>query len=236
MGVNYNPGIVPSNLNVYLDAGNTKSYPGTGTAWNNLVGTNNYTMAGTTWNSAGYFTFNGTSGEAYSTGAVTFPSINTTSFSVCGWFRTSTSSGKKLFGFENVNTGTGSNSYDKHLYVNTSGKLVWAIWSGTANTVATSASYTDNNWYNFAVVYSYSAGGSTNTIYVNGVSVATMTATSIPADVIYFRIGAYANVWPGGGSGYFPGDISNIMFYYGTALSAGQVAQNFNSLRGRYGV
>ena len=38
MGLNHSPSIVTNGLTLYLDAGNPKSYPGSGTAWNDLSG------------------------------------------------------------------------------------------------------------------------------------------------------------------------------------------------------
>ena len=38
MATEYNPRIVTDNLVFYVDAGNTKSYPGTGTTWTDLTG------------------------------------------------------------------------------------------------------------------------------------------------------------------------------------------------------
>lgn len=47
---------------------------------------------------------------------------------------------------------------------------------------------------------------------------------------------AYAGTGPGGaGSGPWNGNISNVM-YYKRALSATEVLQNFEAMRGRYGI
>ena len=42
MGIAYNPKIVTNGLVLALDAGNTKSYPGSGTAWTDLSGNGNH--------------------------------------------------------------------------------------------------------------------------------------------------------------------------------------------------
>ena len=44
MATEYNPRIVTDNLVLCLDAANTKSYPGTGTTWTNMMGVNNGTL------------------------------------------------------------------------------------------------------------------------------------------------------------------------------------------------
>jgi len=51
MGTAYNPKIVTDGLVLCLDAGNTKSYPGTGTVWTDLSGNGNN---GTLVNGVGY--------------------------------------------------------------------------------------------------------------------------------------------------------------------------------------
>jgi hypothetical protein len=44
MGVAYNPRIVTNGLVLALDAGNTKSYPGSGTTWTDLSSSNSGTL------------------------------------------------------------------------------------------------------------------------------------------------------------------------------------------------
>ena len=47
MGINYNPRIVTDGLVLALDAGNIKSYTGSGTNWTNLIRSdNNGTLVG----------------------------------------------------------------------------------------------------------------------------------------------------------------------------------------------
>ena len=56
MGLSHSPKIVTNGLVLCLDAGNTKSYPGSGTAWNNLSSTSNN---GTLTNGPTYDSTNG---------------------------------------------------------------------------------------------------------------------------------------------------------------------------------
>ena len=42
MGVNYNPKIVTDGLVLCLDAANKRSYPGSGSTWNDLSGRGNH--------------------------------------------------------------------------------------------------------------------------------------------------------------------------------------------------
>ena len=56
------PNVVEDGLVLSLDAGNTKSYPGSGTSWTDLIGSNYGTIDGSTHNSGdgGSFVFDGT--------------------------------------------------------------------------------------------------------------------------------------------------------------------------------
>lgn len=69
-----NNNIITTGLVLYLDAGNTRSYPGSGTTWYDISGNGrNYTFgAGISWNSAGYF--------SCSSGVFTGPASNTFGF------------------------------------------------------------------------------------------------------------------------------------------------------------
>ena len=80
MALAHSPKIVTDNLVFFLDAGNTKSYPGTGTAWTDMSGSGNTTtLSGATYNSDNsgnilfdgsndYATFNPGSDIAFGTG------------------------------------------------------------------------------------------------------------------------------------------------------------------------
>ena len=58
MGIAYNPRIVTDGLVLALDAGNTKSYPGSGTTWTDLSGQGNNGTLNSVDISNGYSLFN----------------------------------------------------------------------------------------------------------------------------------------------------------------------------------
>jgi len=63
MATEYNPKIVTDNLVLCLDAGNTKSYPGSGTTWTDMIsGNNNATIVDATYSSddGGVIRYDGT--------------------------------------------------------------------------------------------------------------------------------------------------------------------------------
>jgi hypothetical protein len=231
----YTGSIVSSGLILYYDAGTPISYSGSGATWTDLssaVNTGTLQNSPTfSYDAGGSFIFNGTNNEVTTTTLYTNPQT----FSIGAWFKTSSASGKKIIGFESSQTGTGSASYDRQIYVGSDGKLYFGVFDGAAARYATSTfTYNDNNWY--YVVGTYGNNGTTMTLYVNGASVATGTASAAQNYNGYWRIAGYrAATWTNASDGYFPGSIG-AAHVYNVGLTASQVLQNFNAHRGRFGV
>ena len=81
MGIGHGADIVRNGLVLHLDAANKKSYPGTGTAWNDLSSNNNFTLNNSPTLSNGYFNFDGINETA--TSVSTFPmQISNTDFTI----------------------------------------------------------------------------------------------------------------------------------------------------------
>lgn len=224
--------LIKGGLIMHLDAGDRASYAGSGTSWYDLTRNNNGVLVGApTYNSAngGYFTFNGTSQEVTTT--ATFPNINGTSFTFFGWFRSSVASGRKIIGFQSNQSGVEYVSYDKHVYLSTTGNLVFAVYNGTANAATSAKVVSDGTWHSFAAVYNDSGACR---LYVDGVQEATVAAISTDVYTGYLRIAGYALIgWPNADNGYFTGDISTIM-HYNRVLSPTEIQYAHNSFRGRF--
>lgn len=221
--------LIPSNLVLWYDFGNSSSYPGSGTAITDLSGTsNNGTLsAATTYNtSPSRLTFANASQITSTTSYA-----NPQAFTVGIWFKTSTASGKKICGFENPQTGTSPTSYDRQFWVGSTGLLKWGVYSGTTNIFNTNITVTDNTWRE--AVCSYTGGVST--IYVNGSSLGTVSGTA-ENFTGWWRVAGYGlTSWESLSNGYWTGDIG--MFYvYSSALNSTDISTNFNTFRSRFGV
>jgi hypothetical protein len=212
-----------------LDAGNTKSYPGSGTAWTDLSGGGNTgTLTnGPTYNSSngGSIVFDGS--NDYVGLAGTNLSLNQMTISSWNFSSNYTQNG---FMFEKTTNGSVNTQYslfyngDNTIYYRTYGLSTLDL---TVNT--TTAGVVNNQWNNVVATFD----GTNKRIYANGVLRA--TSTSLTGTVTQNTTGA-AFIGIYGGGGYpFNGRIAQTQIY-NRALTAAEVSQNFNALRGRFGI
>jgi hypothetical protein len=149
-------------------------------------------------------------------------SINAASTSLTWscWFKSNSISTEQLL-FSNVNA-TATNGFQIEIFQS---KMLMAVYpAGTyafANTTLSS-----NTWYNLCATYSSGA----ITYYLNGVNDGTTSRTfTASTGPTYISSWAYS-------AGYFINGSASSVLFYNTALTADQVLQNFNALRGRFGL
>jgi hypothetical protein len=167
--------------------------------------------------------FDGTNDEITTTNNQgTAAHLKTLSLSV--WFKTSTASGKKLIGMEDVQTGTGATNTDRQIWIGTDGKIRFAVYASALKEVVSNATLNDNAWHH-AVGVSTGDNG-TLFLYIDG---ALQGTTSVGGTIFtytdsYWRIGGYENsLWTNGADGYFTGQMDEVRIY-DRALSADEVA------------
>jgi len=218
MAVGYNPRAVTDGLVLALDAGNAKSYPGSGTTWTDLSGnSNNGTIDNSvtfTSNNGGGFSFDGTDE------IVLLPKIITTNdFTVCQFISYTSDTGEG-WTFEQYNYGTG------RLILSTiSNKFRFFI--GGNSFLSTTTLVSGQKYF-----ICCSRSGSNGSIYINGNLDATGTLNSNSIDDVASAIGgsrAFSS------TKQFIGDIytTNVC---NKALSASEITQNYNATKGRFGL
>jgi hypothetical protein len=242
------PKIVTDGLVLALDAGNTKSYPGSGTTWNDLSGNaiNGTLTNGPTFDSGngGSILFDGVddfvnTSNNLSTVASNLFADGTGTWTVSTWFK---------FPISPAGTRTGNASW---MIVGRSGGIAtgatFAIFVGSATdttygayapykvacvvrgavTIISPSSVNDNIWHNAYVTWN----GSSGAVYLDGqyISVLSVGAASLQTNNLF--VGNQGT----GTTHTFEGSISNV-FIYNRALTATEVLQNYNATRGRYGV
>jgi len=227
MSLSHSPSIITNGLQLYLDAANVKSYPGSGTAWKDLTinkidasGNASYisstgAIAGASWNTSSTSILNTDFHSIFFmlklNSSVTYPQGYTGSY-------------QKMFSY---NAGGGDRSPSVWLYPSER-RLHWRY--DPANTGADF--YSDSIGTQFALNTWYYVGvtknGSTALSYVNGVNVGSSTVanpkTAGSAAVIINE--GYTN----------PLNNINCVMVYDRVLSATEISNNFNALRSRFAI
>lgn len=223
-------GVVQSGLVLNLDAGVSSSYPGSGTTWTDLSGNNNNgTLTnGPTFSSGngGSIVFDNTDDGIALGNTSTFISASQSTITLNTWLRTNVyfAYRKILYaGQKNASSigglyfSIGPSPYNLYLGVITSAGDQSAVYNQNISTT----------------VYSNICGtydGSNIKLYLNGSLVATQPQTGNIINTGIMRISGYDNnveCWNGNISGFQ---------IYNRALSSTEISQNFNALRGRFGI
>lgn len=155
--------------------------------------------------------------------------VNPTMFSLELWFKTNTTTGGKLIGFEST-TGATSPTFDRHIYMRNNGRIVYGGWGApTRLTTPTATVYNDNVWHHLVVTATGASGGTqTSSIYVDGVLIISGTTTATSNYTGFWRVGS-GSLGTGGSyptSVAFEGTIDHVAVYP-TVLTAAQVAAHY---------
>ena len=216
-------GIVTSGIVLYLDAGDPASYPGSGTTWTDLSGSGNTgtLVGGTGFNSAngGSLVFDGTDDYVSVANNISLnPSTNTL---IC-WAKSNVSTWSNngvLMSKRNVfiiHPNAGGFSVDYYYYLNN-------------NYVSQQITPANIDVWN---MYACSWNGTTLSAYLNGalINSGVKTGPLNTGDTGVLEIGKDDTF-----SRFLNGNIAQVLIY-NRALTATEVTQNFNALRGRYGL
>jgi hypothetical protein len=210
MSVYSGPEISNDGLVLTLDAANSKSYPGSGTAWTDLSGFgNNGTLTNTpTYSNAngGSIVFDGV--DDYITSA--FATTSGQAVTYTGWLYSTESTATYKNFVDTVST-------RPMIWWNTSGQIEFDAAYYTTPTVYR------NQWVHVAL--SKPSGSSAASYYVNGVLVGIGSAYTTPTATPTWFNRATSQTWKG--------NCSNIQVY-NRALSAAEVQQNYNAIKSRY--
>jgi len=229
MALAHSPRIVTDGLVLALDAGHTKSYPGSGTTWTDLSGQgNNGTLAnGPTYNSGngGYIKFDGTDDDC---DLLSIPPVNGNEITFSVWNYGIDSRQSSIIW---LSGSSGIRMLQVHLPW-TSNVVYFDAGDGVGgydriNKTASNSEY--QGWHHW--VFTKNATNGTMYIYLDGSlwhSGTGKTRTIGTPDTI-------RSIGSAGNNNYHRGYISNLQLY-NRELSLTEVKQNFNALRGRFSI
>jgi hypothetical protein len=227
MGLAHSPSVITDGLMIYLDAANTRSYPGTGNTWYDLRGNRNFTLqnnppffANSAGGSIGF-----TAANSHHATATSLPLMTTWTVEVWHYY-TGVNSGQ----FPTIVT---------EVYPTLINYTIGCTTSSSTNTKLRVGYYpnvwkqtneytlTQNTWYQ--IVGSYD--GATIKLYINSTlqlsTADATTPTSTGSGIRLMRRWDFEEYW--GGS------LSTVKIF-NRALSATEIKQNFEATRDRYGI
>ena len=221
------PDIVSDGIVLCLDAGNTKSYPDTGSTWYDLLGSINGTIDGATFDN-GIFDFDGTNDKVTIPDSTDFE-FGSGDFTVEAWINQSNAAGSGDTAHTIVNKWHNtSNAKEWILRIDNgtgSNKLQWLqTTDGTNNQILTGNTVINTGtWYHVAVV----GDSGTIKLFVNGTQQSsTLSQGTIHAHSNELILG-YNKSTPGQ---WMDGKIALVRVYKGKGLTATEVTQNYNAL------
>ena len=230
--------IITSNLVLYLDAGNARSYSGSGTAWNDMTAGNHHAtlIHSPTYSSTsggGSFTFDGSNDYATIPDATDFI-FGTGDFTEEVWFKRTSTTGEEI-AIERGNSSSWQGTRMDDLnpkpthYTESTGSLEMS-----------STSSLGNDWVHYVLRKYVTGGGSVarkfyqNSVYTGaqwnlGIgSTWQPKGTSVSSDYNLHIAGADS-------SKRFTGEIAIIRIYKGKALSESEITQHYNAEKTRFG-
>jgi len=252
MGLGHSPSIVRDGLVLYLDAANSKSYPGSGVIIYDLMSNYNSTMYGVTHNTNGYFSFAGT-GERDSAPIGEYISLSTAAtttlqsskpdgvtYSVWMRFTGDQLSGHGIFvGSTTINhmeyrsSNINSGGYWRTEAVRQNG---YSFGGGGNNADGGNQL---NVWFNLTIIFDNITANHPVRWYKNGNLFHTgYMSNGSNGDAEYFEPNSFGKSTGTDTYQYvesFKGDMS-LLKIYEKALTVDEIKQNFNALRGRFGI
>jgi len=229
MTIGYGPSIVTSGLVLALDAADRNSYPGSGTTWTDLTGRgiNGTLTNGPTFSSSnsGSIVFDGT--DDYATLSSSQIAPGTGAFTWNFWVKST----RTQQNFSILFSGTGSNS-DYGVVALSEGVGVGLAYYANGYRIQDADTSFFGNWIYVSFIGNGGSSGSrTLRLYKNGVQ----AGSTYTFDYNFTSTTPYIGANHSGMNEVMGGNISNVS-YYNRALTAAEIQQNFNALRGRFGI
>jgi hypothetical protein len=222
------PKIVTDGLVLALDAADRTSYPGSGTAWNDLAGSNNGTLTnGPTFNSGngGSIVFDGTNDYV----RLINNNLNIGELTICAWVNFSDTNNETYSTITNKETSNINRNWWLGLSPNGKFTFIRSV-SGVDTPLISDITPSLNQWYFI------SATNDTQPIfkiYINGgLNRVSSLSGTLSTSGTFAWIGTYSE-----NIGLYPmdGKISNIQIY-NKALTASEVLQNYDATKKRFGL
>jgi hypothetical protein len=233
MALYHSPLVVTDGLDLYLDAANTKSYPGSGTTWTDISrnGNNGTLTNGPTFNSAnnGSIVFDGADDYVQVTSPFGDIDWSTRAWSFSAWMKLDQLGDRCLINLNSAN----STHYVVTNVFYSNGQSYWYFIKNSAatqtNFTQTTSNFTANEIFYFTMTYNGNGLTNSNINFYKNTTLLTTTGGGGAA------LGNQSGLQIGGT--YYPldGNVYNFQMY-NRVITQAEITQNFNALRTRFGI
>jgi hypothetical protein len=225
MAFNYSPKVVTDGLVMYLDAGNNRSYASGSTSWLDLSrgGNNGSLVNGPTFSSAngGSIVFDGTNDFVSGSNI-----ILTTEGTLIVWFKTSNTYSNSYLLSLPFSSG-GNNGFDLGFGGSNNFRGIITTTLGGSIPLSYITTYSDNQWHMGALTYA----AFSSVLYYDGIS---RTVSTQNSGILRQTTNGEFNIARFGSFGAYVAANIALAQIYNKALSAQEVLQNYNALKGRF--
>ena len=224
-------GEVTTGLLLYLNAGNTSSYSGSGTTWNDLSGNNNHgTLSANNAGSLPVFQ----NGSLYFNGSTSYVSIVSSvipdngSWTLSTWVKSPSAGSTEMINTRHASTIKGFllTSRGNGIRVQLNNPGVQQFEPNSTSTII------DNTWHLITITVDVSINQMKWYVNNNLANTINFSAGSLTGQGNFVIGWDYA--WSGGAE-YFRGNIATVSVY-NSVLSSSEVATNFNAVKSRFGL
>ena len=248
MAVHYNPAMVTDGLIFYIDPGNTRSYPGSGSGITDMsfsrssgqISNFNYVQDGS---------FGALSGNSGNAQISIFANTFSSSGPMCNCLKPTLVLGQGMIAsYEASGSPGGLNGFggagialERHIGLgNTNTGYGIYFQDGATETsqiaIVSTGTAIMNQWTYVCATWNYS---NDIRLYINGELIESKTMTGIPFSGYSVSTASnrrcFGRPTLGSTNRHWNGYVGHIQ-YYSRDLSAAEISQNFNALRGRYGL
>jgi Concanavalin A-like lectin/glucanases superfamily len=143
------------------------------------------------------------------------------------WFKTSTTTGGSIMGFTNVQSNGTPGTWDRTIWIDNTGHLVFGTYNGATDEVTSPSTYNNGQWH--LVVAEIGAAG--QELWVDGTEVASNTAYTTAQNYTgYWHLGwGYESTWPDAPTNnYLLGSLSEAAIIP-SQLTAGQISSLYTA-------
>ena len=225
------PNIVTDGLVMYLDAANTKSYPGSGNTWvDNAAGNNGTLTNGPTFNSSngGSIVFDGTNDYVQVTSPFSDIDWSSRAWSFSAWMKLDALGDRCLI---NLNSSNSSHYIVTNVFYSNNKSYWYFIKNSTGvqtNFTQPTGDFPANEIFYFTMTYNGNglSNGNIN-FYKNGTP---LTTTGGGSAGLSNQSGLQI-----GGNYFLDGNVYNFLMW-NRVLSSAEILQNYNSTKTRFGL